>query len=68
MITLSQNELFAALGKLIERIEECGASPALTKAVDLTSDIRQAVGDDWNPSNEHAAIRVLGVLMHKDQN
>lgn len=55
---LSQAELYAAIGKLMERIEACGASTELTNAVTLASDIRQAVGNQWNKANEFAADRV----------
>ena len=54
---LTQDELHAALGALINRIEACGASPELTAAVCLASDIRQAVGNEFNPPNEYAADR-----------
>lgn len=55
---LTQEELFAALIKLGHRIEACGASVELTHAVTLCSDIRMAVGNQWNPSEQHAADRV----------
>ncbi len=59
---LNQTELYAALGKLIDRIEGCGASTELTDAVVLASDIKQAVGNEWNAPNEYAAERVRGIL------
>ena len=55
---LKPHELHAALGILIHRIEACGGSPELTAAVMLASDIRQSVGNRWNPANEYAAQRV----------
>lgn len=59
---LDQEELFAALGLLLTKIEMCGASTQLTDAVCLCSDIRQSVGNRWNAPNQHAAERVRGHL------
>jgi hypothetical protein len=59
---LNQTELYAALDKLIDRIEGCGTSTELTNAVVLASDIRQAVGNEWNVPNEFAATRVRRIL------
>lgn len=55
---LNQEELFAALMELTQRIEACGASVELTHAVTLCSDIRGAVGNKWNPADPYAADRV----------
>ena len=56
---LKPHEIHAALGTLITLIERCGASSELTGAVTLTSDLRQAVGNRWNPADDYAAKRVL---------
>jgi hypothetical protein len=58
-MNLKPHEIHAALGTLVDRIEKCGGSPELTDAVVLASDLRQAVGNRWNPANEYAAGRVL---------
>ncbi|WP_454262137.1 hypothetical protein [Pseudoxanthomonas mexicana] len=50
--------LHSALYALCLRIEACGASPALTEAVTLASDLMRAVGDPDNPADPHAADRV----------
>ncbi len=55
---LNQPELYAALGELIQKIEACGASSELTAAVVLASDIKQAVGNQWNEASAFAADRV----------
>lgn len=55
---LSQDALFSALGILLKSIEDCGASPELTRAVTLASDIRRAVGDRHNKACSYAADRV----------
>jgi hypothetical protein len=54
--------LFAALGQVVNRIEACGASPELTSAVCLASDLRQAVGNQYNKPNPFALKRVLEAL------
>lgn len=54
---LNQEELYEALGLLIQKIEACGASVQLTDAVILASDISAAVGNKWNrPQAERAAM------------
>lgn len=58
-----QEFLFAALGEIVDRIERCGASPGLTHAVSLASDLRQAIGNQWNPGNKYALERVQKELM-----
>jgi hypothetical protein len=63
---LDQEELFQSLGKLIERIEACGGSTALTHAVMLAADIRHAIGNQWNPANEYAAQRVREIIQPAD--
>jgi hypothetical protein len=47
-----------ALYLLCQRIEKCGASPELTNAVSLASDLMRAVGNDDNPADPYAADRV----------
>jgi hypothetical protein len=59
---LNQEELYAAMGKLINHIEACGGSPQLTTTVMLASDINQAIGNQWNPASEHAAQRVRAII------
>jgi hypothetical protein len=54
--------LFAAIGEIVDRIERCGASPELTHAVSLASDLRQAIGNQWNKANEYALQRVQAAL------
>lgn len=54
--------LFVALGEIVDRIERCGASTELTHAVSLISDLRQAVGNRWNPANPYSLRRVESAL------
>lgn len=51
-----------ALRELVNRIEKCGASPELTHAVTLCSDLMMAVGNRWNPRDKYAAQRVRDEL------
>lgn len=60
--TLSREEIYEALGELINRIEACGASPQLTNAVVLASDIKQSIGNRYNTPNEFAANCVRQAL------
>ncbi len=53
-----QEFLFAAMGEIVNRIERCGASIELTHAVSLASDLRQAIGNQFNPANSYALDRV----------
>ena len=62
---LNQEELFEALSLLCQKIEACGASPALTDAVILASDISAAVGNKWNPSQTQRAEMVRTKLKPK---
>lgn len=59
---VSQEMLYAALGKIVDRIEACGASIELTHAVTLASDLRQAVGNRFNPANSYALDRVIDAV------
>ena len=59
---IDQEFLFKALEEIVNRIELCGASPELTAAVSLASDLRQAIGNKWNPANEYALQRVIDEL------
>lgn len=55
----TQDLIFAALQELGDRIEKCGASPQLTHAVSLCSDLRSMVGNKHNPPNDYAMRRVM---------
>ena len=55
MVTKIPFSLHDALRLLCYRIEECGASPELTRAVTLCSDIRASIGNKFNPPNPHIA-------------
>jgi hypothetical protein len=59
---MDQETIFAALVELGRRIEACGASVELTNAVILCSDLRMAVGNQWNPPDEYAEQRVRKAL------
>lgn len=59
---LQPHELFAALHKLVDKIEACGASTELTDAVVFATDIMSATGNEHNPANEFAAKRVLEAI------
>jgi len=61
-MTLKPHEIYAALSALVFRIEQCGGSPELTSASMLANDLRQAVGNRWNPANEYASQRVLDAV------
>jgi hypothetical protein len=50
------------LRELVNRIEKCGASLELTRAVMLCSDLMMAVGNRWNPRDKDAAQRVRDEL------
>lgn len=64
---LDKEFLFSALCEIIDRIERCGASTQLTHAVSLTADLRQAIGNKWNPGNSYALERVKKQLPEKRQ-
>lgn len=59
---LEPNSLFAALREIVGRIEDCGASPKLTDAVSLASDLRRAIGNTNNPACPYAFRRVKSTL------
>ena len=59
--------LFLALREIANRIERCGASPELTHAVSMTSDLMQAVGNKSNPGNSYALERVAAALVVNDE-
>lgn len=63
---MDQETIFAALGELTRRIEACGASVELTHAVTLCSDLRMAIGDQWNPADKYAEERVRKELGRAD--
>lgn len=50
--------IFTALYELAMKIELCGASPELTKAVNFCGLIRQAVGNGYNPPSHYALEKV----------
>lgn len=52
---LEQNEIYSALSEIGARIEACGCSEYLTHAVSLVSDLRRAIGNDWNPADAYSA-------------
>ena len=54
--------LYAALREIVNRIELCGASPELTNAVSLASDLAAAIGDRHNNQDKNAAYRVCAEL------
>ena len=55
--------LFIAIGEIVDRIERCGASPELTDAVSLASDLRFAIGNKFNNANIYAYERVKSALV-----
>ena len=57
-------EIYEALREIGYRIEICGASEELTHAVTLVSDLRLAVGNEWNTPDKSAANRVRKALLH----
>ncbi len=60
---LNQAEIYEALREICQRIERCGASPELTHAVTLASDLAGAIGNKWNPPDKYAADRVRSALL-----
>lgn len=54
--------IFTALVELGHRIERCGASPELTNAVSLCSDLRRAIGNQHNQADAHAEQMVRDAL------
>ena len=63
---ITYEEIYAALSALCARIEACGASIALTNAVILCSDIKQAVGNEWNAPDAYATDRIRKDLRATD--
>lgn len=67
------NFLYSALREIVERIEMCGASPELTNAVSLASDLCSAIGNEHNPPDKFAedrvkaALAVSRLMKHKDK-
>ena len=59
---LQQEDIYAALGKAMQKIEAAGASPELTAAVVIVGDVRQSIGNQWNPADRYAAQRVRDAL------
>lgn len=58
MFKLDHDYIYKALGHLIDKIEQLGASEELTEVVSLAIDLRLAVGNQWNPANIHALFRL----------
>ena len=56
---MDRNLLHAALWEIVRRIENCGASPALTHAVVLASDLMGAVGNQFNKPRAEDLARVV---------
>lgn len=62
-VIIDQEFLFKVLEEITNRIEKCGASIELTNAVSLVSDLRQAIGNKYNPASEYALKRVIDALI-----
>ena len=60
-----QEFLYAALGLIVDRIEACGASPALTHASTLACDLRTAIGNKWNKPQKGYEDRVRGAITNE---
>ena len=60
-ITLS--EIYAALGLIAAKIEQCGASRELTDAVCAVSDLRAAVGNEYNPPKQYSLNSVRKLIL-----
>lgn len=59
----TQDELYTLLTELTLRIETCGASPELTDASCLSSDLAGAIGNKWNPPRDYCVKKMQGLLM-----
>lgn len=57
-MNIRQDFIYKALGEIINRIEACGASTELTNAVSLAADLKQSIGNKFNPANTYAFERV----------
>lgn len=64
---LTQDEIYAALGLAMQKIEAAGASAELTNAIVIVGDIRRAIGNRWNRPDEYAALRVHEALRVSNQ-
>ena len=60
--TINQETLYKAVGEIVDRIEACGASIEITHAVSFASDLRQAIGNQYNPADPYSLCRVVDVL------
>jgi len=58
---IGYDTLYDALQEIVNRIELCGASPNLTNAVSLASDLKQSI-DVNNVNREYALQRVKHAL------
>lgn len=63
--TIDRDVLYEALGKIVDKIEKCGASPELTDAVSSASLLRQAVGNQYNEPNVYSLTQVLKDIKEK---
>ena len=54
--------LYRIVRQLVDRIESCGASPRLTHAVCLASDLAAAIGNARNPAAVHEFHRLMDTL------
>lgn len=61
------DEIYAAVMEIVDRIERCGASPELTHAVSLASDLARAIGNKWNRPNKYAIQHVQTVVWKNQQ-
>lgn len=62
MKSIKRKNIYKALEEISARIEVCGASPELTHAISLVTDLRCAIGNEFNTPDEYALNRVLDVI------
>ncbi len=60
--TIDKDLIYKAIGEIVDRIEDCGASPELTHAVTMAGDLRRAIGNEYNPADPYALCRVIESL------
>ena len=60
---IEMSEIYAALGLIASKIERCGASRELTDAVCAVSDLRAAVGNEYNPPKQYALNSVRKLIV-----
>ena len=54
----TQELLYSVVGEILFRIEHCGASVEITSASSLASDLKQAIGNQWNEPDAYALQRI----------